>query len=156
MPSPTQRPLNLFPAAMAWVWPGAGHIVLGHKRRGRLIMLGVLFTFLAGLFIGGVDCVDHKEDRLWFLAQAVCGPVAFAADFTNQGVLKTKPDAERFTNGSIALGRVNEMGTLFCALAGLMNLVVILDALTLEPYVPNRRRRTEDTSSDNAGRGGAA
>ena len=28
-----------------------------------------------------------------------------------------------------SLGHVNEMGTLYCALAGLMNLVAILDAL---------------------------
>ena len=35
----------------------------------------------------------------------------------------------------IGLGRVNEMGTLFIALAGLMNLVVVLDALCYRPFV---------------------
>ena len=37
-----------------------------------------------------------------------------------------------------SLGRVNEIGTLYIALAGLMNLVVILDALHAPPAEPNR------------------
>ncbi len=133
-------------ALLAWIWPGLGHISLGQRRRGRLIMLGVLFLFGAGLLIGGVDSVDRREDSLWFAAQALCGPVAFAADLANQ-VLVKKPmptgyDPDHPDAGSIrarysrkSLGRVNEMGTLYCALAGLMNLVVILDAL----YGPPRR-----------------
>ncbi|MCZ6811840.1 MAG: hypothetical protein O7D97_07530, partial [Planctomycetota bacterium] len=127
-------------AILAWVWPGLGHISLGQRKRGLLVMFGVLFLFLGGVLIGGIDVVDRKEDRLWFWAQAVCGPIALAVDFTNQTFLKTRPPdgAERSDErdsraiaqlGRKGLGRVNEMGTLFCALAGLMNLVVILDAL---------------------------
>jgi hypothetical protein len=39
----------------------------------------------------------------------------------------------------VGIGRVNEMGTLFVALAGLMNLVVILDAMFREPRPLERR-----------------
>jgi hypothetical protein len=77
--------------------------------------------------VGGVDCVDRQNDRLWFLAQSLCGPIAFVADFLNQSYVQKLPDQERFA--AIALNKPNEMGTLFVALAGLMNLVVILDAL---------------------------
>ncbi len=109
-------------------------------------MFGVLFLFLGGVLIGGIDVVDRKEDRLWFWAQALCGQIALAVDFTNQTFLKTWPpdgagrsderDSKAIAQlGRKGLGRVNEMGTLFCALAGLMNLVVILDAL----YHPSRR-----------------
>ena len=133
-------------AILAWVWPGLGHISLGQRRRGLLVMFGVLFLFLGGVLIGGIDVVDRKEDRLWFWAQALCGPIALAVDFTNQTFLKTGPPdgAQRSDErdsraivqlGRKGLGRVNEMGTLFCALAGLMNLVVILDAL----HHPSRR-----------------
>jgi hypothetical protein len=117
---------NVPAGVAAWVLPGLGHILRGEPRRGRLIMFGVLFLVLTGLLVGGVDCVDRKRDRLWFLAQAVCGPIAFAADFLNQGYVQKLPDEERFP--AIALNKPNEMGTLFVALAGLMNLVVILDA----------------------------
>jgi hypothetical protein len=106
----------------------------------------VLFLFFSGLLIGGLDCVDRKHDKLWFLAQSFCGPIAFVADFGNQQLVQGVPEEwtagaparQRFEQSDpallrelsrIGLGRVNEMGTLFIALAGLMNVVVILDAL---------------------------
>ena len=52
---------------------------------------------------------------------------------------------ERFR--AIALNKPNEMGTLFVALAGLMNLVVILDAAFAprrSEFVERRTRRTAD------------
>lgn len=120
---PTFNPLA---GAAAWLFPGLGHIVRGERRRGRIIMFGVLFLVLSGLLIGGVDCVDRVRDRLWFLAQSVCGPIVFAADLVNQHYVQRLPDEQR--HAAIALNRPNEMGTLFVALAGLMNLVVIMDA----------------------------
>jgi hypothetical protein len=133
-------------AFLAWLWPGLGHLSLGQRRRGALIMSGVLFLFASGVLVGGVDCVDRREDRLWFWAQALCGPIAFAVDLANQTLTKPLPadpdpanpqDLLRLRRKS--LGRVNEMGTLYCALGGLMNLVVILDAL----YGPPRRSDEE-------------
>ena len=119
---------------LAWILPGLGHLSLGHRKRGGLIMFGVLFLFISGVLIGGIDCVDRKNDRLWFLAQSVCGPIAFATDYLNQVYIKGLPETQRYE--AIALNKPNEMGTLFCALAGLMNLVVILDALYFAPKPP--------------------
>lgn len=127
-------------AALAWLWPGLGHVVLGEKRRGILIMCGVLFLFLSGLAIGGVSAVDRINAHLWFYAQAGCGPIAFAADYANQHYVQQLPDEERWR--LISIGRINEMGTLFVALAGLMNMIVVLDALHFMPRTP--RRRAED------------
>jgi hypothetical protein len=160
-PPPTFNPSA---AILAWLWPGLGHIQLGQARRGRLIMFGVLFLFFSGLLVGGVDSVDSRNDRLWFLAQALCGPIAFAADFANQKIVQTVPmDYRRgsparraYEQGDekllaaldrVGLGRVNEMGTLFIALAGLMNLVVILDVLyaRAEPEPKPERRRRGDS-----------
>ena len=134
-PQPHAEPI-FSPGAflLAWLWPGLGHISLGERKRGLLIMTGVLFLFMGGLFIGGVDVVDRRSDRLWFYAQAVCGPVAFGADWVNQNYVKKLPDQDR--NRLRSLGKVNEIGTLFCALAGLMNLIVILDALHYHPRRP--------------------
>ncbi len=125
-------------AVLAWLWPGLGHFSLGERKRGLLIMLGVLFLFVSGVLIGGFDAVDRERDRLWFLAQALCGPVAFGADFINQRHIKRLPEEEQLRTTS--LGHVNEMGTLFAALAGLMNLVVILDVIHHEPRKPTERR----------------
>ncbi|TVQ57737.1 MAG: hypothetical protein EA377_00635 [Phycisphaerales bacterium] len=144
-------------AACAWLWPGLGHIVLGEKRRGLLIMFGVLFLFFSGLLIGGFDAVDRVDDRLWFLAQALCGPIAFVADFINQSVIKDPNVLASFDETrTTGLARVNEIGTLFIALAGLMNLTVIIDALHFAPKDSGRdgsnaastpRRRSEDQAA---------
>jgi len=138
----TRSPGQFTPTAaiLAWLWPGLGHVRLGERRRGFLVMFGVLFLFGSGLLIGGVDSVDRRDDRLWFLAQLLCGPIALGVDLANQSIVKTLPSnwQQRYQQGDQdvrdrirrkGLGHVNEMGTLFCALAGLMNLVAILDAL---------------------------
>jgi hypothetical protein len=144
--STAQPEFNPAAAVMAWLWPGLGHISLGHKRRGLLIMFGVLFLFLGGVLIGGIDSVDRREDHLWFLAQMLCGPIAFGVDFLNQNFIKSIPEPQRFA--TIGLNKPNEMGTLFTALAGLMNLVVILDAMFFTPKplpettMPERRKNT--------------
>lgn len=164
--SSSRQPPHVFSpsaAILAWLWPGLGHISLGQRKRGLLIMAGVLFLFFSGLLIGGLDCVDRKHDKLWFLAQSFCGPVAFVADLANQKWVQTVPDEwdrgtearRRFEQADplllkqlhrIGLGRVNEMGTLFIALAGLMNVVVILDALYfVPPAAPERRQPGTDT-----------
>jgi hypothetical protein len=152
-----QRIFSPGAAILAWLWPGAGHMSHGETKRGVLIMAGVLLLFFCGLLVGGIDAVDRRNDKLWFLAQSLCGPISFIADYANQQLVQgPMPDFHRNGGARIAyqernpelmtllrregLGRVNEMGTLFIALAGLMNLVVVLDALYYEPRpLPERR-----------------
>ncbi|MHC5114337.1 MAG: DUF6677 family protein, partial [Planctomycetota bacterium] len=144
---PTSRQVvNPVGAVLAWLWPGLGQIARGERKRGVLVMAGVLFLFFSGLLVGGVDSVDRRNDGLWFLAQSLCGPIAFGADMVNQRFVQRPGDdwrsdrelQQRYLDGDeelldqlrrVGLGHVNEMGTLFIALAGAMNLVVILDAL---------------------------
>ena len=151
----SQGQFTLSSAVLAWLWPGLGHIHLGERKRGLLVMFGVLFLFLSGMLIGGLDVVDRKDDRLWFLAQVLCGPVAIAADLANQSLLKPMPGnwVDRYEEGDPevarrlhrkSLGHVNEMGTLYCALAGLMNLVAILDALQPPQRRPGPRHRSAE------------
>lgn len=138
-----ERQFNPAAAVFAWLWPGAGHLSIGETRRGMMIMLGVLFLFAIGVLVGGVDSIDRKNDHLWFLAQSLCGPIAFAVDFINQQWLKTLPEAAQYA--TIGVNKPNEMGTLFSALAGLMNLVVILDAMFVGPR-PQPERRVAPSS----------
>jgi hypothetical protein len=146
-PVSLHQPVEFNPGAaiLAWLWPGAGHISLGQRKRGGLIMFGVLFLVLLGILIGGFDCVDRREDRLWFLAQGCCGPITFAADWVNQQWIKGLPDEERVLTTGVS--HVGEMGTLFVALAGLMNLVVVLDALVYTPRPESEPVRQERRST---------
>lgn len=76
------------PAIAAVLFPGLGHLALGDPRRAAVIAFGVLGLFLGGLFIGGIDAVDSQEDRVWFIGQALNGPIAFAADYIHQNHFK--------------------------------------------------------------------
>jgi hypothetical protein len=143
-PIPTRTTLNIGAGILAWVLPGAGYAMLGDLRRGVLAGSGVLGLFLLGLVIGGVDAVDRTEDALWFWAQSGAGPVAWVADFANTELLKSgrvgelievplgDPRAPAYAAVSSMKGvaHPNEFGTLYCAMAGLMNVVVILDVLS--------------------------
>lgn len=145
------REFNPQAAVLAWLWPGLGHISLGQKRRGLMIMFGVLFLVVCGVLVGGIDSVDRIDDRLWFYAQSLCGPLVLGIDLLNQIFLKNLPEESR--EHVTGLARVNEMGTLFIALAGLMNLVVILDALHFaprpsEPLPAQPKRRAGDRRAE--------
>jgi hypothetical protein len=151
------RPLG---AILGWIFPGLGHIASGNTRRGLLAMAGVLTLFLSGVFVGGVDCVDYKEDRLWFYGQAGCGPIAFCVGLVNESLLKSgsaapmvempaPPGAPKVTASVFkGLAHANEFGTLLVFLAGLMNICVLLDATVREPSSDTvaRGRRAGDAT----------
>lgn len=110
---------------LGWILPGLGHVSIGQKRRGFLIMGGILFLVLCGVLIGGIDAVDHNKDGLWFIAQVWCGPIVVGVDLLNQALIAPLPATEKTT--LVGLSHANEIGTLFIAMAGLMNFVVLLD-----------------------------
>jgi hypothetical protein len=162
-----EQRFNLLPAVAGWVFPGLGQILLGERTRGLLAMAGVLLLFLGGLLVGGVDAVDRKEDRLWFVGQAGAGPIAFAASYANDAFLKSgrvgtllpsppsagtrgQPGAPPTISSLKGLAHPNEFGTLMCFLAGLMNFIVILDALSRAPRERTFGRRAEDRVSGGA------
>ncbi|RMH14590.1 MAG: hypothetical protein D6695_00865 [Planctomycetota bacterium] len=83
--------LNLTAGILAVVFPGAGHLYLRQTRRAVLAAVGVLGLFFSGMFVGGIDVIDRKEDKWWFLAQAMVGPLAFGVDAYHQHALKAYP-----------------------------------------------------------------
>lgn len=148
------------PAALvlAIIIPGLGHMVRRQRWRGAWISAGVLSMFVGGILIGGIDVIDSKEDRVWFLGQALVGPLAFGVDYIHQSHMKVIDPEERGilrsaypTEGrdpatrlpipggtppnTKSIGRVNELGTLFATIAGMVNLIAIVDA-----GFPTRRR----------------
>jgi hypothetical protein len=147
--------------------PGLGHFLRGERVRAGCIATGVLGLFTSGLLVGGVDVIDRKEDGVWFMGQALVGPLTFGIDWYHQNHLKVldadskrlrsaNPDEGRnpatreaiplapgqLPPNSKSVGKINELGTLFCAVAGMLNLIVILDA-----GFPSRRRDNQPKPS---------
>ncbi len=126
--------------------PGLGHILLGEAKRGVLIMVGILGLFFGGMFIGGIDVIDRREDFWWFVGQAGVGPIAFGVDWAHQNIVKVEDASapggrrsawpEENPKARKSLGRLNELGALFATLAGLLNVIAIIDASW---HTPRRR-----------------
>ncbi len=133
----------------ACAFPGAGHFVRGEKSRAAAVCTGVMGLFLGGMLVGGIDVIDSKEDRPWFYAQSLVGPAAFGVDWLHQNKLKVVDENGRLRSAnpdegrdpktgravpggtppkSMSVGRVNELGMLMAGLAGMVNLIVIIDA----------------------------
>lgn len=145
MPKPvpqSKSSTQVGPVVLGWILPGMGHFSIGHRRRGILIMSGVLFLVFCGVLVGGIDAVDHKNDGLWFIAQVWCGPIVVGIDLMNQAWVASLPTSQRAT--LIGLSHANEIGTLFIAMAGLMNFVVLLDVLQAKNN-EDLERRVENT-----------
>jgi hypothetical protein len=122
--------------------PGAGHAVAGDRRRGVMIGVGVLGLYATGLLIGGISVIDRRENDWWFYGQAMVGPLTFGIDYVHQtrfkemtssGVrLTPAPPASRYHR---AIGKPLDLGVLFTAIAGMLNLIAVIDA-----GFPTRRR----------------
>ncbi len=178
MPQPITQPqqtdFNAQALLAACVLPGLGHFVRGEKQRAVYIATGVLGLFVGGVFLGGVDVIDRREDKVWFIGQALVGPLAFGVDYYHQNHLKVfgqdqdsrsnlsrwrsaYPYEGRDKDGKAVMGgvppntksvgRMNELGTLSAALAGMINLIVIIDA----GFPTIRPRRKSDQLGIGAG-----
>jgi len=126
------------PVAMvlAIILPGAGHVFLREGRRGLLVAFGVLGLYVGGVLIGGISVVDSREQRIWYFGQLLAGPITLGVDSLHQGMkVETPPGSGVFAppppgggaSYEPSLGKMREIGTLYCAVAGMMNLIAILD-----------------------------
>ncbi|CAG0964666.1 hypothetical protein PHYC_00918 [Phycisphaerales bacterium] len=159
MPSPEHAPFQPLPFIGAFVFPGLGHAMRGDRRRGVCVGIGVLGLFLGGIFIGGIDVIDSREDRVWFYGQVLVGPLAFGVDYAHQHHFKVIDPTTRLPRSAFpgegrdpatgvpvpgtppnrkSIGKMNEIGTLFATIAGMMNLIAAIDA-----GFPVSRRREE-------------
>ena len=67
------RPLPYLAAILAWLVPGLGHIYIGRRVRGIIILVTIAATFWTGVAFGGVMTVDYQNQRWWFTAQMCTG-----------------------------------------------------------------------------------
>ena len=104
--------------AAAWALPGAGHLWLGRRQKGLVFLIALPLMFAIGLWLGG---------RLFPFEPSQ--PLVALAAFADVGV--GAPYAVARAAGAGA-GRVTdqgfEYGNAFLIVAGLLNMLVVLDA----------------------------
>ena len=132
---------NLPAAVAAWLIPGLGHILAGHAKRGAILMVCIGGLWLVGLLVGGISVIDSRNVdgslRPWYLGQALIAP-SLAVEYTHDRFrARTEGNDPIPSDESIpfepSYGRAAEIGTLYTALAGLLNLLAIIDIAYREP-----------------------
>lgn len=111
---------------LAWLVPGLGHLYLGQRVRGLVFLVTIVATFWTGVAIGGVrNTVDPVERRLWFVAQLCTAgntAVAWALNRVTADEGATKSAPAHWTSA--------EVGVHYTGVAGLLNLLIVLDAIS--------------------------
>jgi hypothetical protein len=106
-------------AALAWVFPGLGHLYLGKRRTAALFAVIVTACFLLGVsFEGRLYTIESGQPLTILATFAVWG-----AGLLNLGarILSSNP-------GGTVLAPTYEYGCAYLLTAGLMNLLLMLDA----------------------------
>jgi hypothetical protein len=106
-------------ALAGWAVPGLGHWLLG--RRGKAVYLGglVLGAFGAGLLLGeGFSVASAKFPYHWWGQLGAAGPALLA-----DRLLGLRAQAH-------TIDRL-ELGVVFTTVAGIMNVVAVVDAYTI-------------------------
>ncbi|MEM7262147.1 MAG: DUF6677 family protein [Planctomycetota bacterium] len=118
---------KLFLILAAWFVPGLGHVMLGQKRLGGVLLALLGGSFLIGLMLSDFTAVSRDLNPWSFFAQAGLGGGALP-------LLWLDPAADAVLEGSAAVSTfqpvppLTDSGVLFCNIAGLLNLLVVLDA----------------------------
>lgn len=130
--------------------------MLGHVRRGVILAVTIGVLWIAGVFIGGISVVDREHHPFWFLGQMLAAPsVAVDAGHRHLRATYGEPTPQQDPVYRPSYGRVQEQGTLYTALAGLLNLLAILDVVYRDPNDPRDRPR-HSSRARGGGRAGDA
>jgi hypothetical protein len=90
-------------------------------------------VFVLGILIGGIRVVQAPDlgapggfaqrvlSRPWFIGQVLIGPVGVVSAYASDKAAQAYPGIE-------AKARLAEIGTLYTAVAGMLNLLTIIDA----------------------------
>jgi hypothetical protein len=154
---------------LAILFPAAGHYYQGRKNKAYLFAACVLGLFLLGMFIGRGRVVyasfTPDDFRIQYPAQALVGLPA--APSLIQAWIGDRDPNRKFLNGFMAPPPVSpitgnnrealskwhlessagfELGTLYTSVAGLLNLLVILDAFAGPMPLPQSEQRRKKRS----------
>ena len=136
---------------LAWLIPGAGHYYAGHKLKGIVSAVLILGLFVAGVGISKGECVSLREPdghKFAFMGQIGAGlPTFLSLAYNHQKLPGLRPgyvDLLEESGGHTGEAYAshlpnNDTGLLFTMIAGLLNLLLVHDALSGVPGAINRR-----------------
>lgn len=164
-------------AFLAWLIPGLGHLYQGRWAKAVLYFVCIMGTFSYGLYLGGSDEVGWGrvvyaswrpgDRRLYYLCQIGVGLPALPAMVQTLrthdgrepfGRFMAPPRLEGFEPPDDRLSlcelhrhlaRYFELGTIYTAIAGLLNFLAVFDAWA-GPVVGQPEKKEDDPTEDQA------
>jgi hypothetical protein len=118
-----QLALMLVVGLLAWLVPGAGHLLVKEERRAVIIFVTIALTFCIGLYIGSIGVVDPVGAKPWYVAQIMTSPAVAVLGYLSAG------------GAYPVYGWPNEIWQIYTSTAGLLNLLCIVNAVYLA-YLP--------------------
>jgi hypothetical protein len=115
--NPRRGPDPAGAALLAWAVPGAGHLFLGKWAKALLYFLLISGTFFAGWAMSDFDNIYFERGRWHVIPQMGVGIATFAIGLKAAAA-----------NPKDTVMPLFEMGTLYTMVAGLLNVLVVMDA----------------------------
>ncbi len=119
---------------LGWLIPGVGHAMLGQWRKALLLGGLVYLLFASGLWLGGVRVISPPDQQPWAYTSYLIGWPAMA---TNQIYQATAAKVPANADPKLAPPRLLDVGTVYCGIAGMLNLLLISDLLGRALGKPN-------------------
>lgn len=104
---------------MAWFVPGGGYLLLKEKKRAIIIFVTITSIFVLGIYVGSIGVIDPVNQKMWYTTQVMYSPVV-----TILGSLT-------ISKGYNVFGRPYEIGQIYTSIAGMLNLLCIINSVHL-------------------------
>ncbi len=112
-------PFLLVVGLLSWLVPGGGYFFLKEKKRAIIIFVTISLMFCTGLYVGSIGVIDSVRAKPWYAAQILNSPMVVAIGYFSAG------------GGYPVYGKPNEIGQIYTSIAGLLNLLCIVNAVYL-------------------------
>jgi hypothetical protein len=113
--------LLLIVGLLSWLLPGAGYFVLEEKKRAIIIFVTIGLTLCMGLYVGSIGVIDLEGPAPSYVkaAQVMNPPIVLVL-------------SHRTAGGKYPVyGWPNEIGQIYTMVSGLLNLLCIVNAVSL-------------------------
>jgi hypothetical protein len=106
---------------LSWLLPGAGYFVLEEKKRAIIIFVTISLILCIGLYVGSIGVIDLVGPSPSYVkaAQVMNTPIVLILSHYSAG------------GGYPVYGWPNEIGQIYTMVSGLLNLLCIVNAISL-------------------------
>jgi len=132
--------------ALSWLIPGSGHLLIGQRGRGWLFLITIHLLFGGGLLIGGIHAMNPPEQPIWSYTQLLAGWPTLLANTIARRQTETEAEMRSQLSNNYQLTmvernamtrqlntmyapQIQDVGTVYCGLAGMLNLLLVFDVL---------------------------